>query len=120
MPKQLYDFVNSDEFTREHLSVFVAALLDKEWTDYMEEDLNTFGYNMTVDEFRGWKIDQGLISYDIHESILDEELDDPGLDNHFIDADVERLNKIFVRKCNTCGGDPPLCFECFKEKERYG
>lgn len=70
--KQLYDFINSDEFTRKHLSVFVAALLDKEWTDYMENDLSLLGYDMTVDEFINWKIEQGLFSFDAHESILDE------------------------------------------------
>lgn len=75
-PKQLYDFVNSDEFTREHLSAFAAAILEKEWIEYMEDDLNTFGYNMTVDEFTGWKVDQGLISYNSHESILNEEIED--------------------------------------------
>lgn len=75
-PKQLYDFVNSDKFTRDHLSVFVAALLDKEWTEHMGDDLNTFGYNMTVDEFIGWKVDQGLINYDILDFVPDEEIKD--------------------------------------------
>lgn len=75
-PKQLYDFVNSDKFTRDHLSVFVAALLDKEWTEYMGDDLNTFGYNMTVDEFTDWKVDQGLINYDILDFVPDEEIKD--------------------------------------------
>lgn len=40
----------------------------------MENDLSLLGYDMTVDEFTGWKVDQGLASYDTHESILDEDI----------------------------------------------
>lgn len=100
-PKQLYNFVNSDDFTREHLSAFVAAILEKEWADYMEDDLNILGYNMTVDESTAWKVDQGLISYDMHESISEEEELEP------------------IRSCGICGGRFPLCWECHKVKEGY-
>lgn len=29
------------------------------------------------------------------------------------------LTGSYMKKCSTCGGNPPLCFECFREKERY-
>lgn len=104
----MYDFVNSEEFTKEHLSVFVAALLDKEWTEYMEDDLNTFGYNMTVDEFTGWKVDQGLVRYDSHESILAEEIEE-----------VEP-----IRSCRMCGQqlvfqEEGMCELCLNEYNEH-
>lgn len=73
--KSLYEYINSEDFTREHLTVLVAAILDKEWSEEMEDDLNTLGYNMTVDEFTAWKVDQGLMNYDMHESILTDEIE---------------------------------------------
>lgn len=102
--KSLYEYINSKDFTREHLAVFVAAILEKEWSEYMEDDLNTLGYNMTVDEFTAWKVDQGLISYDMHESISEEELEP-------------------IRSCRMCGqqlifqeeGMCELCLEHLEE-----